>query len=260
MNMSFADLIFTSVGAFLLLFFAFVPLESLFPARRGQRFLRSEWCLDTTYFFGQYLVWSGLILTILTGLALCLRWSIPESLRQIVAFQPWWLQMIEVIFLSDLATYWAHRLSHRVDFLWKFHAVHHSAEHLDWIAAHREHPIDGLYTQTTSNLPPFVLGFPLETIAGLIAFRGIWAIFIHSNVRLKIGPIRYFLGAPEFHHWHHEVSRNSKCNFANLMPILDVIFGTFYCPKNRIPQKFGIKNHVSKGYIRQLLDPFRVRF
>jgi sterol desaturase/sphingolipid hydroxylase (fatty acid hydroxylase superfamily) len=56
--------------------------------------------------------------------------------------------------------------------------------------------VDTVYTLTLINLPPFLLGFPLETLAGLIAFRGIWAIYIHSNVRLPIGPLRVLIGAP----------------------------------------------------------------
>ena len=45
--------------------------------------------------------------------------------------------------LGDLLIYWGHRLQHHSALLWRFHAVHHSAEHLDWLAAHREHPPAG---------------------------------------------------------------------------------------------------------------------
>jgi len=254
-----ADLIFATAGAFLLLFSAFVPLERLFPARPGQRVFRPDWRSDCAYFLGQYLVWSSLAVLALSAIALLCRWTVPAEFRAIVASQTWWLQAVEVIILCDLSVYWAHRLSHRVEFLWRFHSIHHTARHLDWLAAHREHPVDGIYTQMAVNLPAFILGFPLETIAGFIAFRGLWAIFIHSNVRVKLGPLRYFLGAPEFHHWHHELSRNSACNFANLMPILDVIFGTFYGPKDRYPEEFGIREYTPPGYFHQILHPFRKR-
>ena len=103
---------------------------------------------------------------------------------------------LEVVLFSDLCVYWGHRLQHRVGWLWRFHSIHHGAEHLDWLAAHREHPVDTVYTLTLINLPAFLLGFPLETLAGLIAFRGVWAIYIHSNVRLPIGPLRMLVGAP----------------------------------------------------------------
>ena len=48
-----------------------------------------------------------------------------------------------VVALFDLAIYWAHRWSHEVPALWRFHAVHHSTEHLDWISGFRNHPLDG---------------------------------------------------------------------------------------------------------------------
>src|SRR5207244_4660032 len=105
---------------------------------------------------------------------------VPHGFRRGVASQPWWLQAVEVVLLSDLFVYWGHRLQHRVGFLWRFHAVHHSAEHLDWLAAHREHPADTIYTVGLLNLPLYIAGFPVAMLSYLIAFRGIWAIYIHS--------------------------------------------------------------------------------
>ncbi|WP_198658949.1 sterol desaturase family protein [Winogradskyella tangerina] len=157
------------------------------------------------------------------------------------------------ILVSDILIYWGHRLQHNVDFLWRFHKVHHSAEHLDWLAAHREHPIDSLYTIGLINLPAFIMGFPLESIAGVIAFRGIWAIYIHSNVRLPIGPLRILIGAPELHHWHHDLDRRAG-NYANISPIMDVIFGTYKC-LDKEPEKFGIKEESPKTYLGQLVEP-----
>lgn len=90
----------------------------------------------------------------------------------------------------------------------------------DWLAAHREHSLDTVYTMGLINLPAFLLGFPLETLAGLAAFRGIWAIYIHSNVLLPIGPLRWFIGAPELHHWHHDRTRDAG-NYANISPLMD---------------------------------------
>ena len=168
-----------------------------------------------------------------------------------MAGQPWWLQAVEVIVLSDFLVYWGHRLQHRVDFLWKFHKVHHSAQHLDWLAAHREHPLDTIYTIGLINLPAFLLGFPLETLAGLIAFRGIWAIYIHSNVRLPLGPLGMLFGSPELHHWHHDLERDAG-NYANISPLMDVIFGTHYCPDHE-PEAFGIREDFPETYVEQLL-------
>jgi sterol desaturase/sphingolipid hydroxylase (fatty acid hydroxylase superfamily) len=207
--------------SFVFLFVVFRPLELVFPAKPGQRFFRPAWLTDLCFFLCKYLIWNGVVLLVLSYFSDYLNGILPQSFRDSVASQPWWLQVIEVIVLSDFIIYWGHRLQHRVGFLWRFHAVHHSAEHLDWLAAHREHPLDTIYTVGLINLPAFLLGFPLETLAGFIAFRGIWAIYIHSNVRLPIGPLRVLLGSPEIHHWHHDRDRDAG-NYANLSPLMDV--------------------------------------
>ena len=92
----------------------FHPLERAFPAKRGQKFFRPEWWVDLLFFLGQYLLWGGLVLWVLSHFAGWLDLIMPAGLRAAVAEQPWWLQAIEVVFLSDLFVYWGHRLQHRV--------------------------------------------------------------------------------------------------------------------------------------------------
>jgi sterol desaturase/sphingolipid hydroxylase (fatty acid hydroxylase superfamily) len=242
-----------TVVSFIFLVAVFVPMENIFPAKKNQKFFRSKWVLDFCFFIGQYLVWSALVLWTLNNFENYLTSIIPNSFQTIVGNQPYLLQVIEVLILSDFLIYWGHRLQHKIDFLWRFHKVHHSAEKLDWLAAHREHPIDSIYTIGLINLPAFIMGFPLESIAGIIAFRGIWAIYIHSNVRLPIGPLKILIGAPELHHWHHDLDRRAG-NYANISPIMDVIFGTYKCP-DKEPEKFGIKEETPNTYLGQIIEP-----
>ncbi len=241
-----------------LLFLALVfrPLELAFPAKVGQRFFRPGWLLDFCFFMGQYLLWNGLIVWCLVGFRSLLTWDAYLDFHVLVQSQPWWLQLLEMIVLSDLLIYWAHRLQHQVGFLWQFHKVHHSAEHLDWLAAHREHPLDTIYTVGLINLPAILMGFPLGTIEGFIAFRGIWAIYIHANVRLPIGPLRWVIGAPELHHWHHDLDRRAG-NYANISPLMDLLFGTYQCPDHE-PAKFGIDESISRNYLGQLLESLTI--
>jgi len=243
-------------ASFIFLTVLFWPLEKVFPAKE-QKFFRPRWWTDLAFFLGQYLLWGGLVLTVLQFFRGWLDGIVPAAFRAAVQSQPWWLQAIEVILLSDLFIYWGHRLQHRVGFLWRFHSIHHSAEHLDWLAAHREHPIDTIYTMGLINLPAFLMGFPLEALAGLLAFRGLWAVYIHSNVRLPIGPLRVLIGAPELHHWHHSKEREAG-NYANISPLMDILFGTYKCP-NHEPEAFGLKEPMPKSYLGQLLYPFLPR-
>src|SRR2546427_1631989 len=240
--------------SFLFLGILFWPLEKVFPAK-PQRIIRPHWKTDLAFFLGQYLLWAGVVLALLQ---FCRGWLdriVPVAFRAAVSSQPWWLQALEVILLSDLLIYWGHRLQHQVGFLWRFHSIHHSAEHLDWLAAHREHPLDTVYTMGLINLPAFVMGFPLETLAGLLAFRGLWAIYIHSNLRLPIGPLRALIGAPELHHWHHSRERGAR-NYANISPLMDLLFGTYRCP-SREPEALGVSEAMPKSYVGQLSHPFR---
>lgn len=137
--------------------------------------------------------------------------------------------------------------------------MHHSAEHLDFLAAHREHPLDGVVTQICINLPGMLLDLPFAALGGLIAFRGLWAIFIHSNVRLPLGPLRLLFGAPELHHWHHARVSVTRHNFANLAPYLDRMFGTSHRPRDPETYPLGLTESWPRRYLAQLVRPSRDR-
>ena len=168
----------------------FVPLERAWAARR-QPVLRREVALDVMFFVGQYVWWNAVSLAVLIHLHRAWRHLAPFACNT----WPTWLQLIVALVLGELATYWLHRAFHRFDFLWRIHAVHHSSPHLDWIAGHREHPLDGMLIQLSMNLPAILLGFSLAAFGTLILFRGLWAIVVHSNTSLPLGPLRWILGA-----------------------------------------------------------------
>ncbi len=240
--------------AYGILFIAFLPLEKLFPRHR-QKVLRREYGTDLLFMGGQYLLWTTLVVSLLAGLHSFVDALPLADFRAFARAQPLWLQIPAAVLLGDFLIYWGHRLSHRWGFLWRFHRVHHTAEELDWLAAYREHPLDNLFTRTLENLPAILMGFPLEFIAGFVAFRGAWGLYIHSNVAISAGPLKYILGSPELHHWHHETSRHNGCNFANLMPLMDLIFGTYHDPRDQAPEEYGIQEKVSHNYFVQMVSP-----
>src|SRR5213078_4767691 len=85
----------------------------------------------------------------------------------------------------------------------------------------------------------------------------LWAIYIHANVRLPIGPLRMLIGAPELHHWHHDRDRDAG-NYANLSPLMDLLFGTYRCPDHE-PESFGVKEPTPRTYLGFLIQPFLPR-
>ena len=246
----------TAAVSFLFFAAVFWPLERLFPARRAQPWLRPHLFTDALFFVGQHLAFAIIAIEVLNLFAGTTDALSLQALRRAFATQPLWLQTIEVIAISDVALYWFHRACHHSAFLWRIHAIHHSSEHLDWMAAYREHPLDGLMTQLVINAPAIILGFPLEALAWLMAFRGMWAIYIHSNARLPLGALRMLLGAPELHHWHH-LKRTKSQNFANLAPWTDLLFGTYHCPKGEESWELGLVDELPKDYLGLLVSPFR---
>src|SRR5207249_9168037 len=91
--------------SFLFLALVFWPLDKVVPAK-PQRLILSNWWTDLAFFLGQYLVWGGMVLGILQLFRGWLDGMVPASFRFAIRAQPWWLQAIEVILLSDLVVYW----------------------------------------------------------------------------------------------------------------------------------------------------------
>lgn len=243
---------------FVILGVALGPLERVFAAHEQPVFRRQLWT-DFFFYIGQSLIFSKATLLILGALHLYLHDNWNGGIQATFAAWPMPLQIIGVVLASDFLIYWAHRFSHANEFLWRFHRVHHTSIHLDWAAAFREHPLDNIYTRLVVNLPALLLGFSFDVIASFVVFRGLWGNFIHSNTNTGMGALKYFLGSPRLHHWHHDVERNGSCNFANLNPLMDVLFGTFYDP-GRMPERYGIAgDRVPRNYFAQLVYSFLPR-
>jgi sterol desaturase/sphingolipid hydroxylase (fatty acid hydroxylase superfamily) len=83
--------------------------------------------------------------------------------------------------------------------------------------------------------------------------------FVHANLNWTLGPFRYVLAGPVFHRWHHTAAdEGGEKNFASTFPILDVLFGTFYMPENKLPAAYGIADRsFPPSFGQQMIYPFR---
>jgi sterol desaturase/sphingolipid hydroxylase (fatty acid hydroxylase superfamily) len=243
--------------AILIIAMIFIPLERLLPLHPEQRVLRKNWINDVVYlFFNGILVKLGFL--ILVGSAMIgLQLVILAEVSAYVQAQPIWLQAIEVILVADLGFYLAHRTFHAVPFLWKFHAIHHSIEEMDWLAAHRVHPVDQIMTMTASLLPVYALGFSGSAVAIYALLYQGQSLLIHSNTRIGFGPLKWILASPQFHHWHHANERRAyDKNFAGQLPLIDALLGTLHMPE-RMPKAYGCDDPIPPLYHQQLAYPLR---
>jgi sterol desaturase/sphingolipid hydroxylase (fatty acid hydroxylase superfamily) len=246
------------IAAVMVVGLALVAVERAFARLPDQKILRPGFRTDVLHLvLSHSLVQLGLVVAVglLFGI---LGGLVHPGFQAAVAAQPAWLQFVEALLVTDLCAYGMHRAAHRVPLLWRFHRVHHSSEHLDWLASARVHPVDIVLVRSAQIAPLFLLGFSRETFGAYAAFISIWAFVLHANVRWRFGPLKWLIATPEFHHWHHakDVEARDK-NFAGQLPLLDVVFGTLHLPERRWPAAYGVEEKVPEGWAAQLAHPFR---
>jgi sterol desaturase/sphingolipid hydroxylase (fatty acid hydroxylase superfamily) len=251
-------------GSFLVLAAVLWPLEKLFPARREQRVRRAGFLTDLVFWFFTPLVskavtYALVVLAVGTLLPLVGR---PSDLSILegwgpVGAQPLWLQFVEVVLIADLIFYWTHRWFHTTR-LWPFHAVHHSGTEMDWLSSMRFHPLNDTLTRLCQAIPLFLLGFSPVAVVAMVPIVVLFIVVTHANVPWTWGPLRYVLVSPVYHQWHHSCETEAlDKNFAGVLPLWDVLFGTLHFPAGQRPSVFGVKEgDVPNGVHRQMVYPF----
>lgn len=171
---------------------------------------------------------------------------------------PLWVQVVVFVVASDFLLYWAHRGFHRPA-LWKYHAIHHSSEELDWISAARFHPVNIFLGSVAVDVVLLLAGISPNVMLYVGPFTIAHSAFVHANLSWTLGPFQCVLASPVFHRWHHTVAeRGGSINFAGTFPIFDVLFGTFYMPKNALPAVYGVAEPAFPStFGGQLLYPFK---
>jgi sterol desaturase/sphingolipid hydroxylase (fatty acid hydroxylase superfamily) len=257
MRVALASLSIGYVKALLLDAVVFIPFERLAPARRGQRVWRRGSTTDAlTGLLNSCLVY-GVLLIAIGGINRAATVSVPH-LRAWVDTLPLWAQAAIALSVGDLGIYGVHRLAHEVPWLWRFHAVHHSAEEMDWLVAVRFHPVDLLCVRLASLGPLVALNVTPAALAIVVMVLGWQSWLAHANVRVPYGPLRWVLVSPEFHHWHHSADRKAhNRNYASLFACWDVMFGTVHLPSEREPSHYGAEEPVPTGWVDRFFHPFR---
>ncbi|MBP2159956.1 MULTISPECIES: sterol desaturase family protein [Asticcacaulis] len=238
----------------------FVPLEKLFSGNKPQPLFRYEWREDLLYFLiSSLLIQIMAFISLAPSLAVLEHAALWQPLRDAVASQPYVVQFIELMLIADLMQYGFHRLFHSVPFLWRFHAVHHSAQAMDWMAGSRMHLFEILALRGVTIIPLYALGFEENALYGYIFFIYLVSAFVHANIRFDDRWIAPFIVTPRFHHWHHGIEKEAiDVNFAVHFPWIDRLFGTYYLPDDKWPSGYGIGGHpVPKGWLEQFAYPFR---
>jgi sterol desaturase/sphingolipid hydroxylase (fatty acid hydroxylase superfamily) len=178
------------------------------------------------------------------------------ALQHSIARLPWLLQFFLTVVVADTAEYFIHLALHKVPFLWRFHAIHHSSKALDWIAGSRSHFVDDTLVRGFI-LVPLMLGFSQSIILAYLIFVTLHATWTHCNFGPSAKWLEKFLVMPRYHHWHHTSQKEGiDKNFAIHFPWIDKLFGTYYYP-DEWPERYGLDGEeIASGFIGQTIEPF----
>lgn len=175
---------------------------------------------------------------------------------------PIWSQVLLAGLIVDAGLYAMHRLSHRVEWLWRLHAPHHSAERLYWMNGERRHPLSAVCLAGPGIAIAVALGAPPLAISAWLGLLAVHLAFQHANLDYTVGPLRHVLGVAEIHRWHHKREyENAQVNFGEFWMLWDKLFGSFHDRPNGIAAgEVGLRDRsFPRDYAGQLLWPFRPR-
>lgn len=257
----------TYIGWLLVWSAVFVVLERVWPRDRRQGVFRRGWLTDAAYlvlnghFLGAWLASASRPLVEVTQTWLSTWVTSVGGHLSIAGAWPWWVQFAVALVAIDFLQWCIHNLLHRVPWLWEVHKVHHSIQDMDWAGSLRFHWAEIVVYKTLQFLPLVWFGFDGSVLFALAVVGTAIGHFNHSNLRWKIGPLRYVLNNPQMHVWHHvhpDAGPINK-NFGINLSVWDYLFGTAYVPEQP-PERLGFDDIESfpKTLPGQVLYPLPV--
>jgi sterol desaturase/sphingolipid hydroxylase (fatty acid hydroxylase superfamily) len=226
----------------LIVSFIFLFLEWTYPWRANQARFRKDFWLDAFYMFFNFFLFSLIIYNSLSDVFVNLFKDILAVFgwKNLVAIhiETWYrgAQLLVLFIVRDFIQWWIHRLLHYSSFLWRFHKVHHSVEQMGFAAHLRYHWMETIVYRTIEYLPLAMIGFGIDDFFIVHMITLSIGHFNHSNITIKLGPLKYLLNNPQMHIWHHAYhlpsGRSLGVNFGISLSLWDYIFRTNYIPEN----------------------------
>lgn len=166
-----------------------------------------------------------------------------------------WLLYLIAFLAMDLSSYWVHRWSHEINFLWNRHIIHHSSEEFNLACALRQ-SISNIFSYFNFLLlPAALLGVPTEVIAVVAPIHLFAQFWYHTKLINKMGWLEQIFVTPSHHRVHHAINQQYlDKNYAAIFIFWDKWFGTFQEEREDIPPVYGVKRPVKTW------NPFLINF
>ncbi len=174
--------------------------------------------------------------------------SYPFLLKHLALFeiQATWLVYVVAFIAIDFASYWNHRLCHKVNFFWNIHVIHHSSEEFNLACALRQTISNIIGYYPVFLIPAAIFGVPSEVI-GLLAPIHLFAQFWYHTKHIgKLGILEYVFVTPSQHRVHHAINEEYiDKNLAAIFCVWDRWFGTFQEELDNVPPVYGVLKPVN---------------
>ena len=155
-----------------------------------------------------------------------------------------WLYLSAFICI-DFASYWSHRLNHKINFFWNQHIIHHSSEEFNMACALRQSISNVLGYGALFMIPAAVLGIPQEVIAILAPLHLFGQFWYHTQHIGKLGWLEYIIVTPSQHRVHHAINPiYIDKNLSAIFCVWDRMFGTFQEELDDEPAVYGVLKPV----------------
>ncbi len=206
------------------IFFSFMGLELLVARRRGRRLYRfADSICNLGNGIGEQII-AAFAIPITVGIY---AWVYAHT-RLITLPSRSVAVWVALFFAVDLCYYAYHRASHRVNFLWAGHVVHHQSEEYNYSVALRQSWFGQQLTEWIFFIPLALAGFPPAMFLVILTLNTLYQFFIHTRLVGRLGPLEWFLNTPSHHRVHHGINpRYVDRNYAGVFIIWDRMFGTF---------------------------------
>src|SRR6201996_1775948 len=229
-----------------------IAWERISPYRKGLRFFREGFWIDLVWYtiIQSYFLKIIIFDYIIGPLNTHIHWKI-----QFVKDWPVVWQVVFFLFTHDLYIYLFHRFQHSNKVFWRIHEAHHSGKEVDFLSGSRSHVLEIIINQTIEFAPIIILGADPAVIPIKAMLDAMFGMFIHANINVKLGKLKYFLNSPELHLWHHaNYQEVFHANFSTKFSLWDHLFGTVYDPgysPGDQPENWGLYYNYPKDYFLQ---------
>ncbi len=244
-------------------------LELVFPWRRNQSIFRKGFWIDNFYMFFNFFLFSLIVYNALSEVGVNLFKDFLQlfGIENLIAVQldswPLPLRFFLMFLMADFIQWLVHVSLHRVNWLWDFHKVHHSATEMGFSVHLKFHWMEKIIYGMAKFIPLTLIGFGLDDLFALHIFTILVGHLNHANLNWTYGPLRYLINSPAMHIWHHAKktpqSHRYGVNFGITLSVWDYLFGTAYVPKSgrNLPLGFDGVEKYPKSFIGQMKEPFK---